>query len=73
MNYFKLTEKEASEIQEFMKKHKNCCLEKLDKMFFSSIGGQFSFTFTPTGLGNVVVIKCNACDKSEDVTDIPDW
>lgn len=73
MKNFKLTEKETSEIQEFMKKHENCCFEKLNKHFFSTTGGQFSFIFTPTGLGNVVIIKCNACDKTEDVTDISNW
>lgn len=73
MKSFELTEKETNDVREFMKKHRNCCIEKLNKPIFSTTGGQFSFTFTPTGLGNIVSIKCNACDEIEDVTDVANW
>ena len=54
------------EIKEFQEKHKEC-------EFTSTIGGKFSYIFTPTGLGPVIEIRCNACDEIKDVTNIDDW
>lgn len=66
---FVLNEIEAKAAEEFMKDHKNCCVEKLGKSCYSSTGGQYSYIITPTGLGNVVEIKCNACKDKKDITD----
>lgn len=60
---FKISDEEFKKFQE---KHKNC-------EFTSSIGGKFSFIITPTGLGPVTKVKCNSCDKIEDITNIDDW
>ena len=70
---FRLNEKEAQNANDFMKEHKNCCKEKLGKPFFSSTGGQFSYTITPTGLGLGISIKCNACGEQKDITNSEDW
>ena len=61
---FELTEKETKTACNFIKKHSKCV-----KDIYSSTGGQFSYTIQPTGLGNIVTIKCNACGKTKDVTE----
>lgn len=37
-----------------------------------AIGGVFSYQFTSTGLGDVVIVKC-ACGHEENVTDFDSW
>ena len=39
----------------------------------TAIGGQFTYCITSTGLGNIYVIKCNACGKEKDITDYKNW
>lgn len=64
----KFDNKEEKAYKEFIKKHKNCCEMFLGKPFFSTTGGQFTFIITPTGLGNIINVKCNACGKIQDIT-----
>jgi len=37
-----------------------------------AIGGRTTFSFTPTGVGTVVVVKC-ACGEEINVTDFDHW
>lgn len=37
-----------------------------------AIGGRFSYCFTPTGLGEVLIINC-MCGKSINLTDYDSW
>ena len=37
-----------------------------------AIGGKITYTFTPTGLGDIVKCKC-ACGKEIDVTEYEKW
>lgn len=69
MDKITFTEKEKERIEQFMLQHKNCVQYYLGKSFFSTTGGQYTFIITPTGLGNIVQVRCNICDKIEDVTD----
>jgi hypothetical protein len=39
----------------------------------TTIGGRFSYKFTPTGLGVAVSICDNLTGESEDVTDVSMW
>lgn len=34
---------------------------------------QFDYTFTPTGIGDGVDIRCNYCGEVEDITDYSEW
>lgn len=70
---FELTETESKAARAFMEEHKNCCMEKLGKRFFSSIGGEFTYTIIPTGLGLCTRIQCNSCGASKDITDTDNW
>lgn len=63
---FNLTEKESKEYKEFCDKHRSC-------EFSSTIGGKISIEFIPTGLGNIVEVKCKACGETKDITDIDFW
>lgn len=68
-----LTEKEEKERIEFINNHKNCVQEILNKPFFSTTGGQFTYLITPTGLGNCISIRCNVCGDIKDITDSDIW
>lgn len=68
-----LTEKEKKAEKEFFITHKNCTQEVLNKPFFSTTGGQFTYLITPTGLGDCISIRCNACGEIKDITDSENW
>ncbi len=38
-----------------------------------AIGGKFTYEFTPTSLGIVVIVRCNICKEKTDVTDYESW
>ena len=65
-----LTEQETKDYHAFCEEHIDCYKKHLHKPFYSSIGGQFTLTVTPTGLGNGVHVKCNACGEDKDITDV---
>ena len=51
------------------RKEKN---KKEGEVYVGAIGGAYSFCFTPTGLGNMVVVKC--ADGTElDLTEYEYW
>lgn len=63
---FRLNEKEKQEYKEFCQKHHDC-------EFTSTIGGKIAVTFEPTGLGSCILVKCNACGETKDITDTSCW
>ena len=69
----KLNEKEVEAADKFYKKHKSCPQLLLGKSRFSTEGGLLTYEITPTGLGDVIVIRCNACGKRENITNVDDW
>ena len=70
---FRLTSKEEEEAKQFFLEHKECSYTHLSKPFFSTTGGQFTFLITPTGLGNMISVRCNICDEMREITDVSDW
>lgn len=66
MNNFILTEKQLESFHNFRKNHNHNNND-------STIGGKFSFIFTPTGLGNIIEIQCNICKEKIDLTDYDKW
>lgn len=73
MNLIKLDEKEVEAANRFYQKHKSCPQLLLSKSWFSTEGGLLTYEITPTGLGDVIVIRCNACGKKENITNVDDW
>lgn len=63
---FSLDKKESNEYKDFCKKHKEC-------EFTSTTGGKISITFTPTGFGNIVSVKCSGCGEIKDITNTDAW
>ena len=71
---FELTENETKAAAEFRKEHSHKEeLEADGKLAFSTLGMQFTYEITPGGLGNGIVIKCNYCGETKDITDIDNW
>ena len=61
MEEFVLTENQQAAVDEFRENHR---VEK---------GFKYSITFTPTGIGTNVEIKCLNCGRKEDITDYSVW
>ena len=72
---FELDDKETEEARKFMAEHNHSeeLRKKKGNPFFSTLGQQFSFEFIPGGLGDEVVIKCNHCKETKDITNIDNW
>ena len=72
---FELDEVETKAAEDFMKEHNHTSelIAKKGNPFFSTLGQQFSFEFIPGGLGNGVVITCNYCKESKDITNTDNW
>ncbi len=60
---FKLTDEQE---QEYDNWHNHCDFDA------GAIGGRISFVFTPTGLGECVVVKC-LCGEEINLTDSNNW
>lgn len=63
---FTLSPNEVDEYNKFIKEHKGCECS-------ATIGGKISIIFTPTGLGDAKSVKCNACGKEKEITDVSNW
>ena len=57
-----MNEKEENSICYFQQIHEDC-------KYQSTIGGKFTWLHTPTGVGGIIVIRCNSCKQEENVTD----
>ena len=64
---FRLDPIEQGRLERFREHHKETCPG------ISTIGGKFTYVFTPTGIGTAIVVRCNACGKEEDITNIDAW
>ncbi len=65
---FRLTWRELEMAQRFTKRH----VERHRKQKQAAIGGRFTYSFTPTGLGEIAAIHC-ACGKKKTLTDFSEW
>ena len=60
---FELTDEDIAKYMKWLKKHNKTC-----KMLPVCCGGRITFSFTPTGLGDTVEVKCG-CGEKLDLTD----
>jgi hypothetical protein len=67
---FVLNKQEEQDAKKFIEEHKDCTW---DPDHTPAIGGRFSYTFTPLGIGTEVEIKCNICHNHKDITDVSNW
>lgn len=71
---FILDDFETERARKFKEKHNHSAeFRAQGKLAFSTLGQQFTYEITPGGLGKTVVIKCNHCGESEDITNINNW
>lgn len=69
--HFHLDEKERSKLLMFLSNHECQYYGKMNSNS-GSIGGAITYSFTPTGLGVVVKVKC-ACGEEKDLTNYEEW
>lgn len=63
----RLDEVEERRYDDFIEYHdKNCPAE-------SCSGGWYSYRITPTSIGSTIVIECNVCHKTMDITNYDSW
>lgn len=64
---FRLSSEEEKQLDEFKKKHRH------KNGNISYAGGDITISFTPTGIGDVVICRCNICNKEKNITDYDCW
>ena len=64
---------ETLRYHKFLENHHNCRIDKSGSSKFGAIGGGISIELTPTGLGNVVICKCEGCHKYANITNYDSW
>ena len=64
---FRLDPVELARLTAFKEKHAKSCPA------ITTIGGKFTYIFTPTGVGTAIVVRCNACGEEKDITDVDSW
>lgn len=64
---YRLTWKELEKAQRFTARHRRRHGKER-----AAIGGRFSYSFTPTGLGVIATVHC-ACHKKITLTDFSEW
>ena len=65
--YNNLNEKENELAEKFLQEHRH------PEVYKGTIGGHIDFIFTPTSIGDAICVKCNICDKEENITDYDTW
>ena len=65
---FKLHEDDLKEYTNWLKEHRKVC----DVYMKTAIGGELTYSFTPTGLGTITTVKC-ACGEELDLSHVEDW
>jgi len=71
---FTLDEVETERARKFKEKHDHSAeFRAQGKLAFSTLGQQFTYEIIPGGLGNSVIIKCNHCGETEDITNTENW
>jgi hypothetical protein len=71
---FRPSDKEFDDAIAFMDKHDREKHGKIDNepRYCGAIGGGYNWSFTPTSLGNAIVIQCT-CGEELNVTDYSSW
>jgi hypothetical protein len=64
---FELSPEEDAVLLAWITEHEVAC-----KLPPTAIGGRWTFSFTPTGVGTVITVAC-ACGKKHDGTKYSDW
>ena len=60
---FELNKNEKQKLAKWIEKHKKKC---------NTFNRYLTYSFTPTGIGTIVEVKCS-CGKKVDVTDESNW
>ena len=64
-----LNKKEEKEFNSFTEKHRKCRENSED-----CLGNYFfSYKIIPTGIGDIIKIKCEQCGEEKDITDYDCW
>lgn len=65
---FQIIDEDYKKFEVWYKQHKKeCPVEDV-----GAIGGRYTFTFTPTGLGDIVKVTC-VCGEELNLTDWESW
>jgi hypothetical protein len=64
---FVVPDEEADESRKWKQEHNKVCHEDA-----GAIGGKYTWSFTPTGLGCGLILKC-MCGEKLDLTHSEDW
>jgi hypothetical protein len=75
MNEFRIPENALPDFDVWRADHEPECTLPVDPLgdkYAGAIGGRWTYSFTPTGLGTVIKIRCG-CGAECDLTNYDDW
>ena len=70
MSTFEISNEDAEKISQWRKRHVPDCVYTNENQ--GAISGLYTFSFTPTSLGIVTVVKCS-CGEEFNFTDFDSW
>jgi hypothetical protein len=78
MTRFELTDEETQKANEWMDQQDNIVRKKQglsedEPIYYGSIGGAVTFSFTPTSLGVIVKVRNSVTNNEIDLTDYHSW
>lgn len=68
---FEINGKELKSLRIWEKKHASKCRLPPDRT--PGIGGGLTYSFTPTGIGVAITVRCSVCNIEHDMTDYESW
>lgn len=68
-----LNDKEEKRYKKFCEKHKICRINAGKDTFSGFPVGNSEIIITPTGIGNVIEVRCPICGKRKNITDSDSW
>lgn len=69
---FYLSDSDKRKVDKWDNSHKSECEYYINPLKIGAIGGRLSYTFIPTGLGDIMIVKC-ACGAKLDLTNNDNW
>lgn len=70
MYKFSLNQNQIDIFEKWDKTHNR---RKCRKAYTGAIGGRLTFSFTSTGIGDIVTVRCALCRKEKNLTEYDKW
>lgn len=70
---FSLTEEQLERLRRWMKTREEVCLDNTGMPLCGTIGDRYTYSFTPTGLGTIIIVTDHTTKEEINLTDFDSW